>query len=376
MNHPLITSLLLLAGFGLSTFLAAKLVTWAPRLGLIDVPNHRSSHQSPKPRGGGLSFFVAYMVIVALFPLALEFRFNWVLPILVGGGLITLVGLVDDLKGVSAGLRLFIQLLVAALTMVILSDYGRTDVSLSFLPGAPSILVYGFCFLFMMWMINLYNFMDGVDGMAATQAVVVATLSAGLCYWQGNWPLFHLYALIAAVTFGFLWFNWSPAKIFMGDSGAYFLGFLFACLALMSKIYSRESFFSHVILLGVFISDATFTLLMRAWRRQKLHQGHRTHAFQHIVRKGWTHAQVTCLFNGITVFWLGPMAVLATISTYRASLIAVIAYLPLLALMVFLRAGREARVVLSEGSVVEAGPTEHIQPHQAPAQSRPSEQLS
>jgi Fuc2NAc and GlcNAc transferase len=238
------TSWVLLAcGFAGSAFLTSKLVHWAPRLGLIDVPNHRSSHITPKPRGGGAGIFIAYMVIVAAYVAGMDLRLSWALPIFMGGGLITLVGLMDDLRGVSAGVRLLAQLVVALVTMLTLSDFGRTDIAVSFLPGAPSWLLYGFCFLFVMWMINLYNFMDGVDGMAATQAVVVATMSAGLCYWQSNWPLFHLYALLGAVAAGFLWFNWAPAKIFMGDSGAYFFGFMFAGLALMSKIYSRESFF-------------------------------------------------------------------------------------------------------------------------------------
>jgi Fuc2NAc and GlcNAc transferase len=288
-----------------------------------------------------LSFYIAFIVVVLAFQQVLDLRANWVLPLLVGGSIITLVGFLDDLIGLSAAVRLLAQLVTAAVSMVILSDFGRTDVAVSFLPQAPAWLVYVFCFLFMMWMINLYNFMDGVDGMAATQAVVVASLSAGLCYWQGNQPLFYLYALVAATAIGFLIFNWSPAKIFMGDSGAYFLGFAFACLALMSKIYSRESFFSHLILLGVFITDATYTLMIRAWRRERLHAGHRTHGFQHIVRRGWSHAQVTLLFNFITVAWLGPLSVLAVLYTDYASRIFLLAYAPLLALMVFLRAGVE-----------------------------------
>lgn len=266
---------------------------------------------------------------------------TWAMPIMAGGGLVAAVGFADDRWGLSAFLRLFVHFLASTLTYGVLTDWFTQPLSISFLFNAPHVIVFLYSLFFIAWSINLYNFMDGVDGMAGTQAVVVSLISAGLCYWQGNVALFSLYFLLAFCVFGFLIFNWSPARIFMGDGGAYFLGFLFATLALISKVYSEQSLVAHVIVLGCFIMDATYTLFWRLFHREKIFQPHKRFAFQKAVLRGWSHSRITLMYNLITVFWLGPLAVFAVVHPNWSLVLMGIAYVPLLIMMLFFKAGRE-----------------------------------
>lgn len=328
--------------FMLSVSLTFSLALFGHQFNLVDQPNSRSSHTIPKPRGGGLAFVTAFFVGLFFWWRLGFIGVRWVWPFLLGGFPVALIGFVDDMRSLSARIRLFFHFMAAFCSYAYLTQGFTTEVDISFLPGhGAGFWEIGFAVLYSAWMINLYNFMDGIDGLAATQAVVVSLLSAGLCFWQSNWSLFSLYLLLATTVSGFLLFNWAPAKIFMGDCGAYFLGFTFACLALMSKIYSGQSLMAHMILLGVFISDATYTLLLRALQRKRLYQAHKDHGFQHFVSKGRSHAQVALIFNGITVFWLGPMAILSVLYVDWASTILILSYIPLLILMIWLQAGKE-----------------------------------
>lgn len=340
--------------FALSMALTYLLMKAGARFNLLDFPNARSSHLHPRPRGGGAAFTLAFFIGVCFLWELEALKTKWIIPLAVGGLPVAFIGFLDDMKSRSAFLRLAVHFSAAILAYGYLTDWFNTVVDISFLPGTGGdFWEIGFAIFYVAWMVNLYNFMDGIDGLAATQAVVVAALSAGLCAWQGNWSLFSLYAALGATVFGFLWFNWAPAKIFMGDCGAYFLGFAFACLALMSKIYSNQSLIAHMILLGVFISDATYTLSLRMLQKKKLYQAHKDHGFQHFVSKGRTHAQVAVIWNGITVFWLGPMAVLSVIYTDWSFAILILSYLPLLAFMIYLQAGIEWCVKDFTGSVAD-----------------------
>lgn len=352
---PFVTFILIglvLIGALVATF---KITYWvianAPRLGLIDIPNVRSSHSVPTPRGGGAVFTLTfYLGLLLLFGFGLVNR-DMLMPLFIGGPLVAIVGFLDDRKSLPAGLRLGVHLMAAVSTFAILTHMFELHVEISFLPTENPFLLGAFCILYIMWMVNLYNFMDGIDGMAGTQGVAAAILSAGLSFWQGSLPLATVYLLLAASVGGFLFHNWAPARIFMGDCGAYFLGFAFAALALVGKLQWGQSIHAPMILLGVFISDATVTLLTRAAQGKAVYQAHRDHAFQHAVQKGLSHQRVNLLWNAVTVFWLGPMAAASVLYPLQATLILFLAYGPLILMVAYLKAGIESqpRPIVEQG---------------------------
>lgn len=330
---------LLASSFVIALGLTRLLISKADRFGLIDIPNARSAHSVPRPRGGGMSFVVTFLAGLSLLTLAKVIPLHVALPLLSAGPLVALVGLLDDRKGVSARARLVVHLVAAVVTLFWLTEGFHNNMNISFLGTMPMWLQLCYSTLFIMWMINLYNFMDGVDGMAGTQAIVVSLCSSVLCLWQNNIELAMLYGLLTCGVAGFLYFNWYPARIFMGDGGAYFLGYLFAALALINKMFFGESLMALLILMGTFIADATYTLFRRLLRGEKVYLAHNKHAFQRAVQRGWSHRRVVTIYNLITVFWLAPWAVLAVLNPTLSVAFLFIAYSPLLAGVLYLRAG-------------------------------------
>jgi Fuc2NAc and GlcNAc transferase len=332
-----VIALVLVASFGLTIWVIKNAVN----LSLIDIPNQRSSHTQPTPRGGGVVFTITfYTGLLVLFGIGIANE-NWVLGLLIGGPLVAIVGFLDDRKSLPAIARLVVHFVAAIATYAIITGMFSYRMEISFLPTENQIFLGIFCVLYIMWMVNLYNFMDGIDGMAGTQGVVAALLSAALSFWQGSPSLGAIYLLLAASVGGFLFHNWSPAKIFMGDCGAYFLGFAFATLALISKIYLGHSIHAHMILLGVFICDATYTLVLRAIQGKRVYQAHRDHAFQHAVQRGLSHRRVNLMWNAVTAFWLGPVAMASVLYPLQATIFLLLGYAPLIIMVAYMKAGIE-----------------------------------
>lgn len=318
------------------------MISTAGRFGFLDIPQERSAHSihtTACPRGGGLSFVITVVGGILILFAADFLPLHLVKPLLTGGLLVSVIGFLDDRKNVPASYRLMVHFAAAFLTCYWLTEGFENNMHFSFLPGMPLWVQITYSVLFIMWMINLYNFMDGVDGLAGTQAVVVAICSAALCIWQHNFELALVYGLIFCGVMGFLYFNWSPAKIFMGDGGAYFLGFLFACLGLINKMFYGQSLVALMILMGTFIADATYTLLRRIARGEKLYVGHNKHAFQRAVQRGWSHGRVVIIYNLITALWLAPWSVMAILYPDLAIAFLLISYSPLMLGMLYLRAG-------------------------------------
>jgi Fuc2NAc and GlcNAc transferase len=341
--------MLILTGIVIAGVLAASFgfTIWVIRnaynLGLIDIPNQRSSHTQPTPRGGGVVFTVTfYLGLIVLFVIGVVDE-NWILGLLIGGPLVAIVGFLDDRKSLPALMRLAVHFVAAIATFAIITRMFAYHIEISFLPTDNQVFLGVFCVLYIMWMVNLYNFMDGIDGMAGTQGVVAALLSAALSFWQGSPQLGAVYLLLAASVGGFLFHNWSPAKIFMGDCGAYFLGFAFATLALISKVYLGHSIHAHMILLGVFICDATYTLVLRAIQGKRIYQAHRDHAFQHAVQRGLSHRRVNLMWNAVTAFWLGPVAMASVLYPLQATMFLLLGYSPLIVMVAYMKAGIEIK---------------------------------
>ncbi len=334
--------------FFVSVFIGALALTLgykrlAVGLGLYDVPNHRSSHSTPVPIGAGVVFLLCSapaMVILQYFKII---SFNTCKLFLCGTLLCTLLGFVDDIKPLSAMKRLSVQFFLALWVILELTQYLEISFEVKFIPINSVIVSVLFGVLFVMWMVNLFNFMDGMDGFLGSQSSLFALGSAGLCYYSGNLGLAYAYLVLLAVLLAFLVFNWRPAKLFMGDAGAYFLGFSFALLGLVGKVELEQSLVAQVILMAVVISDATLTLLVRLYTTHRMFQGHRTHGFQKLkIQKEMRGSRIIGLYSLLGFAWCMPLSFLAVTYPQLSVLFCLIAYLPILAFFAKLKVGIES----------------------------------
>lgn len=304
---------------------------------LIDIPNSRSSHVIPTPRGGGVaivfSFLLANIAMLATGMITLPFFMAVFFP----GILVAILGFVDDHGHVSARWRLLGHFTAA---LGVLFCFG----------GSPSIPLMGFVIsswyicgflvvFYLVWMINLYNFMDGIDGLASVEALTV-TLSVAFLYWlMGLDNLIWAPLIMAASVSGFLFFNFPPARIFMGDAGSGFIGLMLGVLSLQGAWSAPQFIWGWLILMGGFIVDSTYTLARRLLRGEKIYEAHRSHAYQFASRIHGSHKVVTLGIGLINLLWLLPLATLVVSSQIEGGVGLAIAYLPLLFLAHKYRAG-------------------------------------
>jgi Fuc2NAc and GlcNAc transferase len=181
--------------------------------------------------------------------------------------------------------------------------------------------------------------MDGIDGIASVEAICVCLGGAALYLLAGQTALAALPLLLGAAVAGFLYWNFPPARIFMGDAGSGFLGIVLGTLSLQAGWVAPELFWSWVILLGVFVCDATFTLIRRLLRGDKVYEAHRSHAYQYASRQFGRHLPVTLAVGAINLFWLLPIALLVGLQKVDGVVGVLVAYLPLIALAMKFRAG-------------------------------------
>lgn len=306
---------------------------------LLDVPNSRSSHTIATPRGGGVAIVLS--TLVALLILGGTNWLDWqsVRILCVGGALIALIGFVDDRRHVAPRWRL-------------LGHFAAAWWVLTNLGGAPPVSALGFVMdsgwlgfaiaaLYLVWMLNLTNFMDGIDGIAGVEAVTVC-LSAAIMS-EVAAPGAHLWIaplVLAAAALGFLVWNWPPARIFMGDAGSGFIGLTLAVLSLLAGRVVQRLFWCWVILLGVFVVDATVTLMRRLAHGESIHQAHRSHAYQHAAVRRGAHMPVTIAVGVINVCWLFPVALVVALGWLDGLQGVLISYAPLVVAAVRLNAGR------------------------------------
>jgi Fuc2NAc and GlcNAc transferase len=323
------------------------LTGWVRRQALvhlvIDVPNSRSSHTTATPRGGGLAIVLS--TFAALVVLGWTCRLDWrsVEGLCVGGALAALIGFVDDRGHVAAGWRLVGHFAAASCALVALG--GVPSVTAMGLVLNPGWVGFAIAALYIVWMLNLTNFMDGIDGIAGVEAITVcgsaiflsSVAAPGAHLWIG--PL-----VLASATLGFLVWNWPPAKIFMGDAGSGFLGFMLAVLSLQAGWVVNRLFWSWVILLGVFVVDATVTLIRRMAHGDRLYEAHRSHAYQRAALHQGAHTPVTVAVAIINVCWLLPVALVVALGRLDGLLGVLIAYAPLVFAAIRLKAGRPSTV--------------------------------
>jgi Fuc2NAc and GlcNAc transferase len=306
---------------------------------VLDVPNARSSHAAPTPRGGGLAIVAAYLAAAALLFCAGLLAAPTVAALVGGGALIAAVGYADDHRALSAGTRFAVHAVAAVWVVALIG--GLNDGSMRIFGLHGPLAGSAIAFLAITWMTNLFNFMDGIDGIAASEAVFIACASAFIGWRHGADPGLVIALLaLAAASLGFLLWNWPPARIFMGDVGSAFLGFSLAALAIAMCARDALPIEVFVILGGVFIVDATVTLLRRLVRGDRWYEAHRSHAYQQLARRWQGHLPVTSAVIVIDLAWLLPWAYAASERVAQARWFTAAALVPLLALALACGAGR------------------------------------
>ncbi|MDH0304889.1 MULTISPECIES: glycosyltransferase family 4 protein [unclassified Pseudomonas] len=326
---PVVTALSYLLTWGVRRYALAR--------SLMDVPNARSSHSVPTPRGGGVAIVVSFLVALLLLAGSGQIESNFVWAMGGAGAGIAVLGFLDDHGHIAARWRL-------------LGHFAAAIWALAWLGGLPPVPLFGtvvdlgvvghvLAVFYLVWLLNLYNFMDGIDGIASVQAVCTC-LGGALLYGIVGLPgTAQATVLLGAAALGFLIWNFPPARIFMGDAGSGFLGVALGMLTLQAAWASPQLLWAWIILLGVFIVDATYTLIRRLLRGDKVYEAHRSHAYQFASRKYGRHLPVTLSVLVINLAWLLPWSVCVALGWIDGLVAVIVAYVPLVWLAVRFNAG-------------------------------------
>ncbi|MCC7309384.1 MAG: glycosyltransferase family 4 protein [Acidobacteria bacterium] len=273
------------------------------RVATFDVPNERSSHTTPTLRGSGI---VIVIVCLFLYTAAALFGFGKISWAFIAGALVvSIVSWLDDARDLPAWVRLTAHGAAAAILLASVEPirgfgipaYGTVSIGTAF--------SYVVSFLWIVWMINAYNFMDGIDGIAGAQATVAGVGWAMIGIWAGDPAIYIFGGVIAFSSLGFLVHNWSPARVFMGDVGSAFLGYTLAAFPFLAQPDGLEKrpwlFTAAISFVWLFLFDTAFTLARRLLKKEKVWLAHRTHLYQRLVIAGWGHASASLLYCGSAV---------------------------------------------------------------------------
>ncbi|WP_413307079.1 MraY family glycosyltransferase [Bacillus sp. 1P10SD] len=315
--------LTLLICFFSSILLTPLVKKLAFKIGATDKPNHRKVHSRIMPRLGGLSIFLSFIIGILIFQPTDENH----LPIVIGGIIIILTGMLDDVKEISPKIKLAGQIAASAVVVI----YGGLQVEFINLPFG-GIIDFGYLSipLTMIWIIgitNAINLIDGLDGLAGGVSSIALISIAGMAVVMGNVYVTVMALIVAASTIGFLFYNFHPAKIFMGDTGALFLGYIIGVLSLLG--YKNVTFISlviPVIILGVPISDTFFAIIRRLVNKKPLSAPDKSHLHHCLLRTGFSHRQTVLLIYAMASVF-GLAAFIFSQATVWGSLIMILVLL-------------------------------------------------
>lgn len=334
----------------------------------LDLPNERSMHAAPVPRGGGLAIVAVFLLLILTVAVLHADMWSFTAVLVCGGLMVAGVGWLDDKAHVSPGIRAAVHLGAATLAAGLVYQPIDTTTRMSNLALNGCIVLSA---ILIAYLVNLYNFMDGLDGLAGSTAAF-AGITGGLVLLCVLAPptmvvFEQLYGpkvgelqpvaiasiLVGCCSLGFLYQNWPPAKVFMGDVGSGFLGFAFGTLLTASAWIEASLLWTWLILLATFIADATFTLVVRVVTGQRWYEAHRLHAFQKLGIRWGSHKRVTLSFLAVDVLWLLPLALISVFRPDLGPFLTAIAYLPLIAVAAVLKAGIKEEQPVSATSVAQ-----------------------
>lgn len=300
----------LFAAFLISVMMTGFARKYSIRKKILDIPNERSSHLIPTPRGGGLAVILVFLLATLWLGINGNIDFNLMIALEGGGLLVAGMGYLDDMYSIKARYRIFMHFIAGMWALYWLNGFAIIDFGTwKFVLSWQGSLI---ALIGIVWCINLYNFMDGIDGLAGMQGFFISLASCLALYYLGAHQLGFLLAFLAAALCGFTVWNWPPAKIFLGDVGSGFLGFVFAVIAIYTANQHLLSINFWLIILSVFICDATFTLIYRLLTGQRFYAAHREHAYQRLILLGLSHRQITISIFILNMLILYPLS-LATL---------------------------------------------------------------
>ena len=333
MNAEVIIAVVLLVACALTFVLTHLSKAYSIAIGRIAIPNERSSHKTPTPTGGGIAIvFAVYLTSPVLWVLGgaeTTAQSTILFAFLLSAGLVAAVGYIDDGRGLASWQRLAVHLVCATVCVYFIGAPG-----VAFPDFLPVWVTAVGTVLAIVWCLNLFNFMDGTDGIAASEALTVGGVTAVLIYIQApDNPAWVVMALLAVTSLAFLFWNWPPAKIFMGDVASGFIGFSIAVVALWTIVEEILNVWVWLIIPGMFFIDASLTLVRRLYRRERLYEAHCSHAYQCAVRllehaycnrrggrhpshpggraRTIAHRYVSSATIAVTLLWLTPLSLLA-----------------------------------------------------------------
>ena len=286
--------------------------------------NFRTLHEEPIPIGGGIVFSMVFVVFVFFLYFINLVELELMLVFGIGAGLATTIGYIDDLKGIGSIKKLILQFLLVLLILYVFN--GGPLNMIEYLAGWPSWTISAFLLL---WLINVYNFIDGIDGLAISGAVLILiTLLLTFSITNHTSNLVPLFLVLFASCLGFVFFNWPKASIFMGDSGSIFLGYCFGAFIVYSLMKNEISFLTWLVVFGYYLGDTTTTTLIRIMLVKKWYHPHRSHAYQNLARKLDNHAIVSFGVMVYHILWLLPLAIWTVLKPNFGIIAVVLAFLP------------------------------------------------
>ena len=305
-------------------------ISLAQKFKFFSVPHQGGVRKEIIPTSGGISFGLVYLVMVISLNYFFEIPNGYLYSIILGCGIMLIIGFIDDIYALSSGIRLVMQLFFVLFVCYLFEIDKALNEPIEYLIILPTI-IFG-----SIWIINTFNFIDGADGLVATNSSIFALLGGLFLLFSNQQYLALLLFILFSLNLGFLFHNWSPAKIFMGDSGSLFLGSLFVVFTIGAFSSDAVTYWTWIILLSIFYVETTVTLMVRIKRREnalKVHHSH--HAYQQIIISSGKHYR-PALFSIILHFlWIIPMSMLAYNYPAKGWLITLITCLPLIFLFYF-----------------------------------------
>lgn len=340
------STLMLPAGvFLASVILTGLLRGLALRIRILDVPVERSAHSAPTPVGGGAAI-VFLSAASSIYFYIVGTLSHSIFMALTGAFAVAVLGLLDDLRNIHAKWRVPLHISAAIWSVLWLGDVAPIDFGLASI--SSQWILRPLAVIALVWLLNLYNFMDGIDGIAGSELVCVNLVSLFFVI-NSNDPSASLTVIVlGAASAGFLMWNWAPAKIFMGDVGSGFSGFMLGLLALITMQQGTMTVWSWLILLGVFVVDATITLLRRFLAGERWYDGHTSHAYQHAARHYKSHGKVTITVVLLNICWLTPWSVASVVFPKLGFFLSLLALGPLVMLALKFDAGKPGQLAIAD----------------------------
>ncbi len=320
-----VNSILLLVLIFVITFFGVYLYrTMSVKASIVANPNYRSMHTSLIPTGGGIVFSSIFFICL-IFLWGLNRLPNDIFIVLgVGGVLSAFFGFMDDIFEIGVKHKIFAQLLLAS--WVIFWFEGGPLLRVEWIPSLMAILITIF---FLVWVINAYNFIDGVDGMAISGSIFISgSIALIMLITNGSSVIFLFSILLLGCSAAFAVFNWPPASIFMGDAGSLFFGYIYGALIIYTIMHEQINVYTWIIILSYFIADTTATQISRLLLLKKWNKAHRSHAYQNIAKITDSHLKTTLGVIFYNIFWVLPLLIWSIKDPNVVSIVITISMLP------------------------------------------------